>query len=287
MAKQERAVPENVAGEFFVDDSCINCDTCRQLARTVFQDQGQHSAVCKQPESAGELQEAFRALLSCPTASIGTRKLKGAGKVISYFPLPLSAGVFYCGFNSEQSYGANSFFIQHQDGNWLIDSPRFTSHLQKQFQALGGIKYIFLTHRDDIADAQKYSQVFQAQTFIHMGDQDAAPWATDIATGEEPIDLGADFTIIPVPGHTRGHMVLLYRNTYLFTGDHLAYDPETEKLIAFREHCWYSWSEQVRSMERLLDYDFSWVLAGHGDRVELAPEQMKRELKRLIAWMRS
>jgi hypothetical protein len=33
MANFNKCVPENVPGEFFVDSTCIDCDTCRQLAR--------------------------------------------------------------------------------------------------------------------------------------------------------------------------------------------------------------------------------------------------------------
>ena len=32
MANPKLRLEENVAGEFFVDSTCIDCDTCRQLA---------------------------------------------------------------------------------------------------------------------------------------------------------------------------------------------------------------------------------------------------------------
>ena len=47
--------------------------------------------------------------------------------------------------------------------------------------------------------------------------------------------------------------------------------------------CWYSWPEQVRSLERLLDYRFEWVLPGHGGRFHAAtPAAMRAELERLL-----
>ena len=36
MANPRKCVPENVAGDFFVDTTCINCDACRQIAPAVF-----------------------------------------------------------------------------------------------------------------------------------------------------------------------------------------------------------------------------------------------------------
>jgi glyoxylase-like metal-dependent hydrolase (beta-lactamase superfamily II) len=81
-------------------------------------------------------------------------------------------------------------------------------------------------------------------------------------------------------------MVLLY-NKFLFTGDHLAWSVERESLTAFRSVAWYSWPEQTRSMEKLLNYDFEWVLPGHGRIHHDTCENMRLHLKRCIAWMQA
>jgi len=93
--------------------------------------------------------------------------------------------------------------------------------------------------------------------------------------------------MIPTPGHTRGHAVFLYRDRYLFTGDHLAWSETRGHLYAFRSACWYSWSEQIRSMERLLDYSFEWVLPGHGRPIFLTSAEMHASLERCVAWMKT
>ncbi|HYM37872.1 MAG TPA: ferredoxin, partial [Nitrospiraceae bacterium] len=36
MANVEKRLSTNVAGSFYVDSTCINCDTCRQLAPKSF-----------------------------------------------------------------------------------------------------------------------------------------------------------------------------------------------------------------------------------------------------------
>jgi glyoxylase-like metal-dependent hydrolase (beta-lactamase superfamily II) len=51
--------------------------------------------------------------------------------------------------------------------------------------------------------------------------------------------------------------------------------------------CWYSWAEQIRSMQKLLAYDFEWVLPGHGPRFRAEPPTMRRKLEELITRMRS
>jgi glyoxylase-like metal-dependent hydrolase (beta-lactamase superfamily II) len=80
-------------------------------------------------------------------------------------------------------------------------------------------------------------------------------------------------------------MVLLYKNNVLFTGDHLSYDPDQAVLCAHERHCWYSWPEQIKSMKKLTQYDFEWVLAGHGNRVHLTKEPMRQKLEALIERM--
>src|SRR5438477_12757383 len=98
MADPALRVLENVPGEFFVDSSCIDCDACRQLAPAVFADAGDHSYVAAQPQSPEQERAALRALIACPTASIGTLHRNRSADVVADFPLAIEAGVYYCGF---------------------------------------------------------------------------------------------------------------------------------------------------------------------------------------------
>jgi glyoxylase-like metal-dependent hydrolase (beta-lactamase superfamily II)/ferredoxin len=280
MADQKKRLATNVVGEFFVDSTCINCDTCRQLAPETFVEEGEYSAVFHQPVNEEQRRTATRALLACPTGSIGTTGSNKAKEVMADFPLRLEDHVYYNGFNSPKSYGANSYFVQHADGNWLIDSPKYLPHLIKKFEEAGGIKYIFLTHRDDVADADKYAEHFGSTRIIHRADLVAEPDAEMVIDGEDDAQVGEQFVIIPTPGHTQGHCVLLYDNKYLFTGDHLDWN---HKLEVFQDYCWYSFAEQIKSVEKLKHYRFEWILPGHGGRVKLSPAVIQQELDKLVA----
>src|SRR5438045_2272759 len=167
------------------------------------------------------------------------------------FPLEVEAPVFYPGFNSPKSYGGNSYFVRHPQGNWLIDSPKFLPRLVQRFEALGGIANIFLTHRDDVADARLYAERFGSKRFIHRAELASQPEAEMVLDGNESMQLSSDFLAIPTPGHTAGHCVLLFRERFLFTGDHLDWDRHELLLDASRDYCWYSWSRQTESMRRL------------------------------------
>lgn len=287
MANPSKIVPENVSGDFFVDTTCINCDACRQIAPSVFADGGDTSFVRAQPRSPREEREATRALLSCPTGSIGTLHRNRASEVKKDFPVLVEGNVFYCGFNSPKSYGGNSYFLRHPDGNWLIDSPKYLPYLSERLAELGGVRYIFLTHRDDVADADRYATRFGSERIIHREELDSQPDAERIIDGFDAVRLAPDFLCIPTPGHTAGHCALLYAERYLFTGDHLDWDRDENRLYASRSHCWDSWPEQGRSMAKLLNYSFEWVLPGHGQRVQLPADMMHRELAALVKRMKA
>jgi glyoxylase-like metal-dependent hydrolase (beta-lactamase superfamily II)/ferredoxin len=283
MADLKKKLSTNVAGDFFVDSTCINCDTCRQLALATFQEKGDYSSVYSQPETDPERQDAWRALLACPVGSIGTVEKDKAHlrRAMESFPLHLEGDVYYNGFNSEKSFGANSYFLRHEDGNWLVDSPRYTAHLVEAFERMGGIRYLFLSHEDDVADAARYARRFKATCIIHEEDAEAMPDAEWIVRGYEPVAAAPHVQLIPVPGHTAGSMALLYDGRYLFSGDHLWWDRETGTLGAPEQLVWNR-PRLLDSLTRLLTYRFEWVLPGHGDRKRLPTAEMNAHLHRLV-----
>lgn len=228
-------------------------------------------------------------LVACPTASIGTLEKHDARIGIDAFPLRIAENVYFCGFTSESSFGAWSYLIVRSlaaGGNVLVDSPRYASQLVKRIEALGGVQSMFLTHRDDVADHARFAKKFGCTRIMHADDGAARHQIEHIIEGETAVRLDDDLTIIPTPGHTRGHMLLLYQNKFLFTGDHLAWSPTRETLTAFRSVAWYSWPEQTRSMAKLLDYEFEWVLPGHGRIHQDTPKKMRVHLERCIQWMK-
>ena len=64
---------ENVAGKFYVDDQCIDCDLCRETAPSNFtrQDDAGYSFVYKQPGTPEEIAACEEAMQGCPVEAIG------------------------------------------------------------------------------------------------------------------------------------------------------------------------------------------------------------------------
>lgn len=279
--------PENVNGDFYVDSTCIDCDTCRWMAPEVFYRDGGLSAVYHQPDGESERWRSLQALLACPTSSIGTvEKPQDIKAAQSSFPILVAENVYHCGYHAENSYGAASYLIQRTEGNVLVDSPRWAPPLVKRIEEMGGIRYLYLTHRDDVADHQKLHDHFGCDRILHSDDISGGTRNVEIQlTGSEPFALAPSLLIIPIPGHTKGHTALLYKNKFLFSGDHLAWSEKLKQLVAFRDVCWYSWSKQIQSMRELANYSFEWVLPGHGRRYHADLETMRHQMHNCIDWM--
>jgi glyoxylase-like metal-dependent hydrolase (beta-lactamase superfamily II)/ferredoxin len=289
MARIQKRLAQNVEGEFFVDSSCIDCDACRQIAPDTFRVHGGQSSVLQQPGDPAHEQLAMMALVSCPTASIGTVSRRSARAATEAFPTPVTGNVYFNGFTSEASFGAWSYLIARPaelGGNVLVDSPRFAGSLVRRIEEMGGVALMFLSHRDDIADHAKFAAHFGCPRVMHEEDGAARLGIESVITGQAEVRLDRDLVVIPTPGHTRGHQVMLYRDEVLFSGDHLAWSPKRHTLTAFRDVCWDSWSDQTRSMEKLLAYRFSWVLPGHGRIHGATAGEMHEQLERCVEWMK-
>ena len=134
------------------------------------------------------------------------------------FPLLIADNVYFCGFTSESSFGGWSYLIvrpEQEGGNVMIDSPRFATQLVKRIAALGGINRMLLTHRDDVADHELFAEKFGCERVMHAADGARRLGLERIIEGEEELRLDDDLIVIPTPGHTRGHVVFLYRQKFL------------------------------------------------------------------------
>lgn len=278
VARLSDRLPGNADGDFFVDASCIDCQVCRTLAPDTFVAASGTAIVAAQPRSPRELLRAKMALVACPTSAIGARSKPPLDDAIDAFPEALGDGIHFCGFAAESSYGAQSYLVVRDGGNVLVDSPRAVPRLLDRIEQLGGVSTMFLTHRDDVADHAQIARRFGCTRVMHAADITSGTRDVErVIEGDEPVRLASDLVVVPVPGHTRGSAALLYRDLALFTGDHLFATEDGTRLYASRSVCWWSWPEQVRSVEKLLELDFAWVLPGHEGRMRRASAAAMRD----------
>jgi glyoxylase-like metal-dependent hydrolase (beta-lactamase superfamily II) len=223
----------------------------------------------------------WRAALACPTRSIGTisRRQPPSG----VFPLQVAPGVFLCGHNDLRSFGAHSWFVPRASDSFLVDAPHWDRGLVQAMENAGGIDHVLLTHRDDIADAQRYADHFDARVWIHSADQDAAPFATDIITDTDETIIFPGLVAFAVPGHTRGSVLYLLDELHLFSGDTLAWSRHSADLRAI-ETIWYSRQEFQCSLARFArsGHRFKHIFPGHGDWTKGPVDDMSDRLAMLI-----
>lgn len=225
------------------------------------------------------------ALVACPVAAIGTQSKRDVAAARAAFPEPIADGVYYCGWAAESSFGARSYLVRRPRGNILVDSPRYAAPLVAAIAALGGVRWMFLTHRDDVADHRKFRERFGCERILHRGDVVAGTRDVELKLdGDAPIRFDDDVLFIPVPGHTPGSTCLLHRDV-LFSGDHAWSDAKGETVRASRSVCWYDWTLQTASMARLADHAFEWLLPGHGLRCRLPAARMREQVRRCVERM--
>nr|XP_009802380.1 PREDICTED: uncharacterized protein LOC104247913 isoform X3 [Nicotiana sylvestris] len=247
--------PQNVPGDFFVDHTCIDCDTCRWMASENFTRVDDMSAVFKQPSCEEERLRALQALISCPTNSIHTEKpAHDILEVQKTFPIPIDEhtmpGVYHCGYHSEKSFGAASYLIVRDEGNILVD-------------------------RDDVADHERWSNHLGCERILHSLEVDHSTTAIEMKLeGSGPWSLGDDIALVHTPGHTKGSVCLLYKPfKVLFTGDHFAMSEFGWSI--FERYNKLSVPKQLNSVKLMLELDFEWILPGHGRRTKFSDAEEK------------
>ena len=287
MARRDQRHPGGAPGPWFVDGRCIDCDAARHVAPglIVRNPSDGVSLFVRQPATEEEVAMAWRAVLVCPTRSVGHETIRQPPPGV--FPHDLGDGVHRLGFNATDSFGAHSYLVVREQGNLLVDAPRWTRQLLDPISRLGGVDHVLLTHRDDVADADRYADHFGARVWIHADDASAAPYADELVTGTEPRELTPGVVAFPVPGHTRGSVLFLVDGRLLFSGDSLAWDPGRGHLTAFRRACWYSWDAQTASLSRFADSGlrFDRLFCGHGWSHDAPAAEMHNHLAALVARM--
>ena len=89
MANPKKRLPENVPGDFFVDSTCIDCDTCRQIAPQVFAE-GDGAIPL-----TGQLSEAFFGISQC--AGVGGVVVEADDRKVLVHTVPRRFGVDVAG----------------------------------------------------------------------------------------------------------------------------------------------------------------------------------------------
>jgi len=171
------------------------------------------------------------------------------------------------------SFGGISYLIAGEKSSFMVDVPEYIEQNIEFIHSRPIPEFIFLTHRDDVADAEMFRESFGSKLIIHKSEKYVIN-SPDI-TFSEYYDVGGT-RIIHTPGHSPGSSSLFFRGgRIMFTGDHITAD--RGKPVA-EDFSWtFDYELQLKSARKLLEYDFEYILAGHGGRwlIRNAKDQLK------------
>lgn len=285
MARIDLVHADNVEGPWFVDTRCIRCDAARHWAPGLIdRDDEGLSFVARQPENDEEVSALWRAAVACPTQSIGTTEARRPPDPA--FPYELTTGVYALGHNARSSFGAHSYLVPRPDGNLMTDSPRFTRGLAELVDDLGGVRHVLLTHRDDVADADRWADRYGAEVWIHEADADAAPYATAVFEGEGVVEVAPGVMTVPTPGHTEGSVVFHVDGRWLLAGDTLHWNHRRGELDVFAGAMFHSWEVLADSMDLLARLPVEWLFPGRGNWHNIGTDLYAQQMSRLGPAMR-
>lgn len=120
----------------------------------------------------------------------------------------------------------HAYLLTRDMGNVLFYNTSRQADIE-QMLVLGGVRYQFLSHRDELGDSVlQIRKQFDAQLGGHLNEQgEFAEVCTPDIVFFKRQKLLENVEVIPTPGHTPGSCCFLvhsdHNRTYLFTGDTL------------------------------------------------------------------
>ena len=211
MAQRSKSHPDNVPGSFFVDRTCIDCGTCYEYLPWVFQEADGHSRVYRQPAGPSDHVHALKALLACPTGSIGTDAKAGLKEAAGGLPRPHRGGGFLLRLHLRKEFRRLELFHPAAGGQRPGGFAPGRAGPAGPPGALGGVALMVLSHQDDVADHARFHERFHCRRVLHRADlgEATAEWSSPwTGTSRSP---GPGPALLPTPGHTAGSACLLYR----------------------------------------------------------------------------
>lgn len=159
---------------------------------------------------------------------------------------------------------------------FMVDVPEYTDSNLTFIGGKGIPEFIFLTHRDDVTDAERFRQNFGSKLIIHESEKYAVT-RPDMTFGDSLEIEGVK--ILHTPGHSPGSSCLHCPDArILFTGDHVV---TRNGKLAVQDFYWtYDYGKQMESARKLLELDFEFILCGHGGRRVIL--NAKRELESFL-----
>lgn len=153
---------------------------------------------------------------------------------------------------NRDTLGGTAYFIVENEANILIDSPAWDEVNQNYLSSVGGVRWLFLTHRGAIGKAREIQQAFGCEILIQEQEAYLLP-GLKVTTFKQDFNIG-NAQVIWTPGHSPGSSCLYYprEGGVLFSGRHILPN-QTGELVPLRTAKTFHWFRQLASIQLLRD----------------------------------
>ncbi len=150
---------------------------------------------------------------------------------------------------NRDTLGGTAYFLQHPQGNILIDSPPWRSTTADFLQAQGGVSHLLISHRGGMAQVSAWQEALGCQVWVQEQEAYLVPGVT-VHTFQDDANPIAEVRGLWVPGHSPGSTCWYWphQGGILFTGRHLLADRHgnPQPLYTRKTFHWPWQLEQVR-----------------------------------------
>ncbi|MGB5968893.1 MAG: MBL fold metallo-hydrolase [Spirulinaceae cyanobacterium] len=167
-------------------------------------------------------------------------------------PRLVKPGIFAFPPNRD-TLGATSYFIVEKLGNILLDCPPWNSINQEFVQNKGGVRWLFVTHRNGMAKVPEIQAFFHCEVIIQEQEAYLLP-EVEVTSFQDEYVFAPNFLALWTPGYTPGSSCLYYNalGGVLFSGRHLL--PNTQgQLSPLHTPKTFHWPRQLRNVQKLRD----------------------------------
>jgi len=154
---------------------------------------------------------------------------------------------------NRDTLGGTAYFIVENEANILIDCPAWDDTNQKFLHDLGGVRWLFLTHRGAIGKTREIQETFGCEVLVQEQEAYLLPGLRVIKFQQE-FNLSNLAQATWTPGHSPGCSCLYYtgHGGVLFSGRHLLPNQQGEP-VPLRTAKTFHWPRQLKSIQLLID----------------------------------
>jgi glyoxylase-like metal-dependent hydrolase (beta-lactamase superfamily II) len=150
---------------------------------------------------------------------------------------------------NRDTLGGTAYLIVEPTGNILIDSPAWNDVNQEFITAIGGIKWLAISHRNGMGAGAKIVQTLCCRAIVQEQEAYLLP-ALPVVTFREAYQISDRTEIIWTPGYSPGSSCIYhnYSGGVLFSGRHLLPDRAANPTPIATPKTFH-WPRQLRSVE--------------------------------------